>query len=371
MVPGLNFKKVVLLLGVGIVILAFLMWPATRIDRAITALQNMVQEDGRIVYEIDFLENHPSYKSNTVREMGSAYALAFAYYQTGDKTLKKPLQKIMVQMEKRCFSFGNYYCFIPESKDKIKVGATALALLAELYYEQASGDFSFSDLRRKMVNALVFSFKDGKGVSASPFEPDRTSPYYDGETWFALSVYHLFHPEDQKVARLLPRMDETMFNLYQDHYLISFVQWGTMAASHRFRATKDSKFVDFLKTQFDLYVQEKPIPDSGSSTCSVSEGLSDIVFFLAETDPDFAQKVLNRVTENKKKIEDLQVLSDSVKGEKAEHFPHIHPETRKYIGAFLNARGNYATRNDITQHCLIALLKHKRAAKTIRKYAHN
>ena len=62
------------------------------------------------------------------------------------------------------------------------------------------------------------------------------------------------------------------------------------------------KNLDFLKTQFDLYVKENPEPRQGSSTCSVTEGLSDIVYYVADTDRAFAQEVFDRIEKNKEKI---------------------------------------------------------------------
>lgn len=338
-----------------------------RIDMAVNALSRMVKNNGKFVYEIDFLKNKKSKKNNIVREMGSAYALAFAYNQTGNKNLATKLKKVLDLMETRCIVVGEDTCFISDNKNKIKVGATALGLLSELYYEQTSKDFSYANLRNKLVNALVSSYREGVGVLASPLQENQTSPYFDGETWFALSVYNLFYPKDKKVADLLLSLDETMFKIYKDKYLISFIHWGTMAASHRFEATKDEKFIDFLKTQFYLYVKERPTPARGSSTCSVSEGLSDIVFYVAGTDKNFAQKVFDRINQNKEKIEDLQVISNKVEGKKSEQFSKIHPKTEKYIGAFKNTPNDYKTRNDVTQHCLIALLKHKRASKKMIK----
>ena len=338
-----------------------------RIDMAINALSNMVMENGRITYEIDFLQNKKSKKNNIVREMGSAYALAFAYNQTKDKRLEKQLISVLKKAQERCVSVSENTCFISDEKQQIKVGSTALALLAELYFEQTSQDFSFSDFKDKMVNALISSYQEGKGVAASPFEAFHNSPYYDGETWFALSVYNIFYPKDKRVADVLKSMDKTMFKIYQDQYLVSFVHWGTMAASHRFYATKDKKFITFLKKQFDLYVKENPKPRRGSSTCSVTEGLSDTVYFLAQADIAFGQDVFNRIAENKNEIYNLQVTDENVVGKNQKNFSYIHPETQKYIGAFKNTPDDYFTRNDITQHCLIALLKELRASKKVKQ----
>ena len=73
-----------------------------RIEMAVNALSQMVKNNGKFVYEIDFLKNKKSKKNNIVREMGSAYALAFAYNQTGNKNLATKLKKVLDLMETRC-----------------------------------------------------------------------------------------------------------------------------------------------------------------------------------------------------------------------------------------------------------------------------
>lgn len=337
---------------------------ASRIDMGINALSNMVEADGSIRYKIDFLKNEEYKKNNIVREMGSAYALAFAYNQTKNKNLEKKLRLILSRIQnKYCQTFEEGTCYVANDKNKIKIGATALALLAVLYFEQTNHDSSFSDLKAQLANALANSYRENVGI-ISP-TTTKISPYYDGETWFALSVYNIFYPSDKKIEDLLRSLDDTMFKNYKDKYLISFIHWGTMAGSYRFQATKDDKFIDFLKTQFDLYLKNNPIPRKRSSTCSLMEGFSDIVYVISDTDIAFAQKVFNRIEESNEQIYDLQVIHDEVIGSQSKEFPYIHDKTKKYIGAFKHTPHHYLTRNDATQHCLIALLKRERALKKI------
>lgn len=85
-------------------------------------------------------------------------------------------------------------------------GATAVALLAELQYQQATGDDRFGLLRSAWLKGLLSLRIPGRGFRVSPTLIDDT-PFYDGEAWFALAYYNERFPQDDGIARLLESLD--------------------------------------------------------------------------------------------------------------------------------------------------------------------
>lgn len=329
-----------------------------RINAAISALSNMVRNNGHIAYKIDLIKNQELNEQNLVREMGSAYALAFAYNQTKEENLKIQLIQILKRARSECVIITDQSCMV----DPYKIGATALALLTELYFEKTTSDMQFADIREKWLNILLRSYVPGKGVLVHPLS-GQTSPYFNGETWFALSVYHSLYPSDAKASETLQSMDQTMINMYHNTCLVSFVHWGLMAAAQRYETSKDAKFLNFLKNQFDLYLLANPSPRPGSSTCAATEGLADMAYYVSKDDILLASSVLKRIQINKQTIDSLQITNTQNSRDQ------IHPNALHYIGAFKNTpTDNQFIRSDTTQHCLTALLKSRRATKKFKEY---
>lgn len=79
-------------------------------------------------------------------------------------------------------------------------GATALALLAELAYSQASGDDRFADLRSAWLEGLLALRIPGGGFRELPTSI-AAADYLNGEAWLALAVYADMHPNEENVGR--------------------------------------------------------------------------------------------------------------------------------------------------------------------------
>ena len=317
----------------------------TKINQAIVAFKNLFNEDGSVIYEINFKTGKISDKHNLVRDMGTGYGLAYAYWATKNASLK-PVTVNFLNYAKTLLLKDDEKAFVQDAKGESKSGASALLLLSLIYYEQASGDTSFADMRKQLANGLVSLFEKDKGIHTSP-KNAKTSPYYDGETWLALAVYNHFFPQEENIASIMNDLDDTMYKKYYEKYLYNFFHWGSQAAAFRYRTTKDEKMLSFLQHQADLYMKSQPI-SAHFSTCSYLEGISETASAVHETDPLLYKRIINRI-ETQMEIPRLLQKHISPNGDNS--------KIQKFSGLFLKKPKEQKTRNDITQHCLISLIK--------------
>lgn len=326
---------------------------SSRIEKAVSAYKKLFQPDGRITYEWNFKTGKISKKNNIVREMGSGYGLAYAYYMLHDETMR-PILKDFLQYAQSVTIPHNKGRLIADrqnsEKIRIPAGASALALLAVLYYEQEAGDSSFAQFRIDLKNALLSLYESGVGVHSSPYDAS-TSPYYDGETWLALTMYNIFYPDDEEVSQILSDMNQTMYNKYHNKYLPNFFHWGTQTAAHQIAHNQDELMSLFLQKQLNLYINYVDF-SLGSSSCAYAEGLGEAALALKGKNELMYKKTLERL---EKQMEVARILQDiPLKKHKQEK---ISPELRHLLGLFLNNSKSLKTRNDVTQHCLSAMLK--------------
>lgn len=334
---------------------------AERIRKAIYAYKKLFKPDGHILYEWSFRKGTISTKNNIVREMGSGYGLAYAYYMMHDKRMRPLLENFLQYAQSITIPHNNGKLIADKQKPhsvRIPAGASALALLAVLYYEQESKDLSFEQFRIDLKNALVSLYEPGVGVWSSPTD-SHTSPYYDGETWLALTMYNIFYPEDTEVSNLLPDMNLTMYNKYHNKYLPNFFHWGTQAAAHQFANTQDELMYYFLKKQLNLYIDYIDM-NIGSSSCAYAEGLGEAAMALKGKNNDLYLKVLERLETQQEVARILQDIPI-----KKNRRGRISPRTKYLLGLFMNNAKSMTTRNDVTQHCLSALLKSQQVFKEV------
>ncbi len=320
-----------------------------RVLLALDAFKNIVRKDGSIIYKIDLTNTYRYTNNNIVREMGSAYSLAYAYFLLNDHSLSSILKNIINRFNVISVRDGNKL-FIVDDQKHINAGATAFALLTVLYYEQRSEDNAFDDLRESFKNALLSLYHPNKGVWTAPDNPD-VSPYYEGESWLALAVYDHFHPDDKKVQKVLSEISELMIDKYGDYFDVAFFHWGLQAAAIQTKNHKDDSLYDFMKKQLEIYMNNTDIGIS-SAFCAQAEALAEAAMALKNIDDKMYIKTfvrLNKQLDVPFKLQDALLYA---------YFEHKIPTAMdKYLGLFLQSPDMMLIRNDNTQHCLTAMLK--------------
>ncbi len=362
-----------------------------------------VQEpSGLEPYELNFLaargaETRTVTAPNLTRQAFAASVLADFYSRTGDRRLAPVLQRYLralvrysqpigkstaqVLLEKtRLLSvpIGRYKLaraldylglsyqtwgagsvLVPhEGYGGAYVGATALALLAELRYAHTSGDLRFTDQRQAWLEGLLALRLPGDGFRVLPASL-LTVPYGDGEAWLALAEYHHLYPENERVNAQLISVDEALTRKYDSHFEVDFVAWGIMAASARYADTQEKSFLEFIKRQTRRFLASQQAHLPSENTCDAMEGLIDALSALrraGEGDSVLAGEINQWLATEIPKAMGLQIL----RGQTVltlPNGPRIVPGLPAFGGQFLARPLAASTRVDFTGHCLSALLK--------------
>ena len=243
-----------------------------------------------------------------------------------------------------------------------RAGATALALLTELQYFEASRDPRFQKVRTEWLRGLLSLHIQGRGFRKSP-AVERESDYYNGEAWLALAHYDLLFPGDRKLERVLREVDLHFVARYSKKPTVRFYHWGAMAALKRHEATSEKKFAEFAVGQTVEFLNRlRPFVKERTNTCYSVEGLAS-AFALSDVvdlGRSIRRRLVRRIVAEMKKNRGFQVRP----GQRT--IPHgkgayLQPEqSAGFAGAFLNGLGRPRTRIDFTQHCLSALVKYEK-----------
>lgn len=316
--------------------------------------------EGLFEYDFNFVRSGPSGRHSIVRQAGTAYALAEAYGYNRDHELRIPVRRALNALRLLSVEVGGDIdggALISHDRtvEGTKVGATALALLTELFYYRTSGDGRFEQVRQVWLRGLLALRRPGAGFRRS-VASDLESPYYNGETWLALALYALTF-EAPTVHAVLADVDNYMMAKYGGAPEIGFFHWGLMAAELRWRATGEARFALFVREQVGHYLQEmRPKLNPNANTCYALEGLYPALAMTTD-DPVLNQSLRFRVRAEMRKNLGFQIQPGQDRLDLGNGVYLISPRLKDFVGAFVAGRKRPETRIDFTQHCLSALIK--------------
>lgn len=315
-------------------------------------------KSGLFDYDFDFLLARPSGKANIVRQAGTTYALGEAYADSRDPTLRQALARAIAALAEQSIAVqGGELISFNGKRSGIKSGATALALLAELYYFRASGDGRFGTQRDRWLNGLLALHRPGAGFLRAP-DSQEESHYYNGEIWLALAFYNMTF-EAPALAERLKAVDTYMMAAYGKAPHIGFFHWGAMAAERRFADSGDPRFRHFAQSQARNYLEElRPKRSANSNTCYSLEGLIPALELTPSNDPLY-EALTDRIAWEMRKNLTLQIQPAQKALELGDDTRLESPHLVRYPGAFLAGRKKLFTRIDYTQHCLSAAVKYR------------
>lgn len=332
-------------------------------------LGRMQKADGLFHYQYDFIPARFSRDDHIVRQAGAAYGLGEYLLYSRDPDTARVMRQALNALKDISVTVGDGRMVSPGGRaSRARTGATALALLAEMQYHQATGDDRFSRLRRDWLRALLAMHKPGGGFRRKPGSREE-SPYYNGEAWLALASHALWYADEPRLSDVLAQVDDALIRRYRDDPDTAFFHWGAMAAAQRYRGSGEARFARFAVQQADAYIHElRPRIKPDSNTCYAVEGLLE------------AQEVMAAGAADAKLRRELRqrVRAEMVKNRAFQIKPwqdRIHFGPRRYLqlgdlsffeGAFLNGRYRPATRIDFTQHCLSATVKYLRYLESSR-----
>jgi hypothetical protein len=369
-----------------------------RLRHAVEHLLASQSPSGLFLYDFDFLAGRSVDADHIVRQAGTAYILAeynlhardprvrlaieATLEKLGELSLpigKSALQSTLERTRLLSLPIGRYklraglerlgLLYRPSGDGKVisldgryltaHTGATAVALLAELQYQQATGDNRFGASRSAWLKGLMSLRIPGRGFKMSPGLIDDT-PFYDGEAWFALAYYNEAFPRDDGVARILESLDAYLMTRYANDVKTGFYQWGTMAAARRLKATSNQKFVSFIRGQAQTFLgAPRPNQWRGDNTCSDIEGLATaaVVLRTQGADRELLERIEARLNEEIENIRHLQIPPGASRMDLGQGVYLVSPKLRDFSGAFLEGRFRPYTRVDYTAHCVSAMVK--------------
>jgi len=366
--------------------------------RAVEYTLSVQQESGLFLYDFDFLTAAPSGDDNVVRQAGTLFVLGEYLLETRDPRVVAALRAGLDRMRALSVSTGKGrlqsalersglydidsrrladllhgmgLLHVPDGDallvaeptagyDSAWSGATALALLAELDYQRATGEQRFADARAAWLRGLLALRVSGSGVRASPVTL-RRSAYVDGETWLALAHYHEAFPEDAEVERELASLEDYLLAHYGgEGRHAQFFHWGGMASAVRQRTTQDPRFADFAAGLAAWYLDEVPFEmKREQTTCSVIEGAASILAALDARPADDAlvARLRERVVRELARNRALQIDAGQQRIELPGGGLLVAPRLAEHAGAILAGPYHAYTRIDLTQHCISGFLK--------------
>lgn len=335
--------------------------PEVRAQHAARYMISAQLPDGLFRYEYDFVTARYSSKNNDVRQGGAGFALGQYFLQTGDPAAGEALRRAIAAYDRYSIDFSQGRLLSVSGKvTRAKVGATALALLSELYYQQRSGDQRYALTRRAWLNGILALQAADGGFEAYPHSGKQSS-YSNGEAWLALARYHAVFPEDGASAAALAKSDGKMVDYYRLHPDVGFFHWGEMAAAERFKTSGDQRFAVFALDQAAQYVDKlRPRVSSRSNSCYSVEGLLSALEVAGKVggSGELSARLEERLRAEMVKNGRLQI---GPKQERIVFGPGrylVSPDLRRMAGAFLNGRARPQVRIDSTQHCLSAFLRY-------------
>lgn len=361
---------------------------------------------GFFAYGFDFLADTESETDSMsapqlVRQAGTGAVLADYQLLTGDSRAREPLRKLLAALRSHSLPIGKsaLQTFVEDSRvlslpagryklhsvlerfgllyekqgaglvlspssdyAQAHTGATAFALLAEVRYFKATGDSSFAASRRAWLEALIGLRIPGVGFRRVPTSIDHTA-YYDGETWLAMAEYHRAFPQDSRAASALTDADADLLASYGPEFRFDFFHWGTMAASARYRDTRDPKFLQFVTAQLTALLKRKAQADNGNN-CALAEGVADGLAALVDGGAgsgDLANNARGWLAREMDKAEKLQIKP----GQNGLDFASarvIAPRMSEFAGNFLEGVYLPRTQVDLAAHCVSAMIKIRRNA---------
>jgi len=350
-------------------------------------------------YDLDFLADRPAEGDDIVRQVGAGYILAEYYLHARDRRVRLAVEATLKAAGARSLPIGKswmqsaversgllalpvgryklraalermHLLYVPRGDGKVVspdgryqsalLGATAVGVLAELQYYEATADNRFGDLRSAWVNGLMSLWIPGRGFRLAPHLIDEV-PVFDGEAWFALAYYQDRFPRDEKVASLLRSLEPYLMERYAWEFSTDFYQWGTMAAAKRLKTTGEARYAAFVRQQAQAYLAVPRHEEwRGYNSCAEVEGLVTATRVLRESkgeDGSLRERVRLRVREEMDKNRALQIPPNATRLAFAEGVYLSSPRLRQFAGAFLGGRYQAATRIDDTLHCVSALTK--------------
>lgn len=207
---------------------------STIITQSSHYLASQIKEDGSYHYGYFPCFHRPIANYNTLRHASSTYALIEAWQVSQDPSLHNAIQRALSRMTQgyvvhHSTADGDQVAFLLDEHNEIKLGGTALCLLALCKYKEITATTQYDALMSKLAAGILFMQgpKSGRfvhvlyGHDFSVKQAFRII-YYDGEACFALLRYYQLSKQPQWLAAVELAFDDFIAREHwkaHDHWL--------------------------------------------------------------------------------------------------------------------------------------------------------
>lgn len=339
-----------------------------RIQLALTYLTKSQRPNGLFKYQFDFIRGKYRDRDNIVRQAGAGYGLAEYFSKTKDTSVKDVIVRALKAYAVLSIDYEQGRVLSrDQSLSGAKTGATALALIAELYYFEAFRDNQFKDVREGWLRGLIGLHRKGGGFVKSPNVREE-SHYYNGEGWLAMAHYARLFPGNSEVRKILGVVDAYLIEHYGGEPNIGFLHWGMMAAAVRYKTTGAKRFRDFARNQAEAYLDRlRPVFKPDVNACYSVEGLIATADVLEEEqgrNREFGQRLRRRIDAEIEKSLTFQILPGQTRLDFGPGRYLFSEQLKNFPGAFTDGLYRPRARIDDTHHCLSALVNYSLMKKT-------
>ena len=308
---------------------------------------------------------------NILRHAGTIYAMMSIYNQTHNPRLLFSAENAIDYLVNQIHSFNRTQCVVYNSL--IKLGGTALSLLALSEYTIVTGNQQYISLMKNLGKYLVFSQKEnGKFIHYRTSDTHEILPYqseyYPGEAIFSLSkLYSIDNNQSWLTAAqknadyLIYERDKnvSILNLTHDHWLllalnqINHYQNNPVYTNHAVNITKSiliHQRNDITRqSEKEEWVGSYYTPPSSTPTATRSEGLLAAYQLLNDNhyNETFLQKILYAVNLSIHFQLSLQYTEDDT---------FRFPAPSLAIGGFKESTDDQSIRIDYVQHNICSIL---------------
>ncbi len=343
---------------------------APAIAAATDYLAGKIDDDGRFTYIYDPLTDDAPDQYNLIRHAGTLYALSEAYAWQNDAALLQKIQaglRFLLQRAGPCGAAAPDGLCVSE-KDKLKLGANALTLLALTKYDAVTGDRQHLPVMRQLAAGIVAMQQPTGEFWSTVILPDwkkgdHVSEYYPGEAVLALTRLYQTDPNPlwlQTAGRaadflILTRdKDKTAKNITHDHWMLIALNELHRAAPKPHHLTHVEKIVTAIQ---NAQIRNSKWPDENGGyyrpprstpTAVRSEGLIAAYHLLSDHGHGArARSLLPTIRKNL-----LFQLRTQVVAANALYFPN----PPKALGGFQGGLTETDIRIDYVQHNLSSLI---------------
>ena len=235
------------------------------INNSANRLNSMLLDDGSFIYGYYINEGKTIDSYNILRHAGSIYSLIKYYEYSNNDNIKDSIVKGIDYIINNCLIKNKKGYFVLEKKNKeLKLGGSALTLLALSEYQIAFNDDKYYDIAAKIADGIIyFSNDDGSynhvlDLNLNIIDKYRTV-YYDGEATFSLLKFY----EISKDSKYYKLIQKTIDLFIDNNYLNYHDHWISYSMNSFLKYNQEEKYIQFAldnysKNEFDSIVKFSP-----------------------------------------------------------------------------------------------------------------